>query len=247
MKAPLLASLTVMLTTGTTAWACPQPPPTRSQLTLVTTPTTTIPADGAVLVRLEMTPDYYRGGPSEDDAGPAPRALSVRVKARGADARSTSPMQRWRFPRSSATSRWSAPTARSSTLHQIPGGASPLPAPRVKKLTSTARGSGQAVPYGVVPSHMELDLGAAAPTRATALIAELVDGHVAWFSLTPPAPGSGRRLVRDSYGGKGCGGAPSPVMAGTRLRFAWIDANGRRSPCTKAITVGYVAPAPTAP
>ncbi len=254
MKAPLLASLTVMLATGTTAWACPQPPPTRSQLTLVTTPTTTIPADGAVLVRLEMTPDYYRGGPSEDDAGPgASGELSVRVKGGAALTPAieylADGMQRWRFP--SKVERdlevVGGDGSVVATLHQIPGGASPLPAPRVKKLTSTARGSGQAVPYGVVPSHMELDLGAAAPARATALIAELVDGHVAWFSLAPPAPGSGRRLVRDSYGGKGCSGAPSPVMAGTRLRFAWIDANGRRSPWTKAITVGYVAPAPTAP
>ncbi|MBK7075893.1 MAG: hypothetical protein IPH44_26725 [Myxococcales bacterium] len=111
-------------------------------------------------------------------------------------------MQRWRFP--SKVERdlevVGGDGSVVATLHQIPGGASPLPAPRVKKLTSTARGSGQAVPYGVVPSHMELDLGAAAPTRATALIAELVDGHVAWFSLTPPAPGGGPptrpRLVR---------------------------------------------------
>lgn len=254
MKAPLLASLTVMLATGTAAWACPQPPPMRQQLTLVTAPTTTIPGDGAVLVRIEMTPDYNRGGPTEDDAAAGGAgALSVRVKGGAALTPAieylADGLQRWRFP--SKVERdlevVGADGTVVATLHQIPGGASPLPAPRVKKLTSTAKRDARAVPYGVVPSHMELDLGAAAPARATALVAELVDGHVAWFSLTPPVPAAGRRLVRDSYGGKGCGGAPGPVLAGTRLRFAWIDANGRRSPWTKPITVGYVAPAPTAP
>lgn len=250
MKAPLLASLTVMLATGTAAWACPQPPPMRQQLALVTAPTTTITSDGAVLVQLEMTPDYARRGPA---GGGATGELSVRVKG-GAALTPTieylaDGLQRWRFP--SKVERdlevVGADGSVVATLHQIPGGASPLPAPKVKKLTSTARGGGQAVPYGVVPSHMELDLAAAAPARATALVAELVDGQVAWFSLAPPAPGAGRRLVRDTYGGKGCGGAPGPVMAGTRLRFAWIDANGRRSAWTKPITVRYVAPPPAAP
>lgn len=249
MKAPLLASLTVMLATGTAAWACPQPPPMRQQLVLVTAATTVIPSDGAVLVRMELTPDYDRAAPLNGASG----ELSVRVKG-GATLTPAieylaDGLQRWRFP--SKVERdvevVGADGAVVATLHQIPGGASPLPAPRVKRLTSTARGGGQAVPYGVVPSHMELDLAAAAPARATALVAELVDGQVAWFSLAPPAAGAGRRLVRDTYGGKGCSGAPGPVMAGTRLRFAWIDANGRRSAWTKPITVRYVAPPPAAP
>jgi|JI10StandDraft_1071094.scaffolds.fasta_scaffold00447_2 hypothetical protein len=251
MKAPLLASLTVMLATGTAAWACPQPPPMRQQLVLVTAPTTTITADGAVLVRLEMTADYYGGRAADDDAGPGgAAALTVRVK-RGATLTPAieylpDGLQRWRFPTKVERDLEvvGADGAVVATLHQITGGASPLPAPKVKKLTSTAKSDARAVPYGVVPSHLELDLGAAAPARATMLIAELVDGHVAWFSLTPPAS-TARRLVRDTYGGKGCGGAPSPVLAGTRLRFAWIDANGRRSAWTKPLTVAY-APAPAA-
>ncbi len=251
MKAPLLASLTVMLATATTAWACPQPPPMRQQLTLVTAPTTTIPTDGAVLVRMEMAPDYGGRMLSDDDAAPPPSGeLSVRVKGGAALTPEieylADGMQRWRFP--SKVERdlevVGADGSVIATLHQIPGGASPLPAPRIKRLTSTTRGQDRVVPYGVPGSHMVLDLGAPAPPRATALISELVDGQVAWFALAPPP---GRRIVRDTYAGKGCGGGPGPVLAGTRLRFAWIDANGRRSPWTKPITVKYVAPAPTAP
>lgn len=242
MKAPLLACLTVTLATATAAWACPQPPPMRATLTLVTTPTTIITGDGGVLVQLGEEPVYDRSGPRDGDVAP----LTVRVKGGAvltpridqfADG-----LQRWRFPTNVERDLEvvSADGAVVATLHQIPGGESPLPVPRIKRLTSTARGGGRAT-YGVPPSNLVLDLAAPAPGRATALVAELVDGQVPWFAVAPP---QGRRITRDTYGGKGCSGGPSPVLAGTRLRFAWIDANGRRSAWTRPLTVRYVAPAP---
>lgn len=241
MKAPLLAGLAMLLSTASPAWACPPPPPMRSTLQVVTTATTTIPGDGGVLVQEGMEMEFG-GGPRDSDA-----SLTVRVKG-GATLTPqidylADGLQRWRFP--SQVERdleiVGADGAVIATLHQVPGGVSPLPAPRIKKVTTTARGGDGAASFSRPPSHMVLDLAVAAPARATTLIAQLVDGEVGWFAAARP---SGRRIVRDTYGGKSCSGGPSPLVAGTRLRFAWIDGNGRRSAWTKPITVGYVAPKP---
>lgn len=240
MKA-VLVGLSVILSTAS-AWACPPPPPMRSTLQLVTATTTVIPGDGGVLVQQGMEMDFDRSGPLDGGA-----ALTVRVKG-GATLTPqiddfADGLQRWRFPTKVERDLEviGSDGAVIATLHQLPGGTSLLPAPRIKKLTSTARRGDGAASFSRPPSHMVLDLVVDAPARATTLIAQLVDGEVGWFTAARPA---GRRIVRDTYGGKSCGGGPAPLVAGARLRFAWLDANGRRSAWTKPITVGYVAPRP---
>lgn len=242
MKAPLLVGLSVILTAASAAWACPPPPPMRSTLQLVTTATTTIPGDGGVLVQHGMEMDFDGRGRGDGDA-----ALTVRVKG-GATLTPqvddfADGLERWRFPTTVERDLEviGSDGAVIATLHQLPGGVSLLPTPRIKKLTSTARRGDGDASFSRPPSHMVLDLATAAPTRATTLIAQLVDGEVGWFTAARPA---GRRIVRDTYGGKSCSGGPAPLVAGTRLRFAWLDANGRRSAWTKPITVAYVAPRP---
>lgn len=246
MKATLRPVLAVTLATisiATTAWACPQPPPMRSVVTLVTTAGTTIPTDGGLLLRETMAPDFQQLTLKGSGAAPSVRAKGGAALEPQIDYFADG-LQRWRFPTKVERDLEvvDADGTVIATLHQIPTGASALAAPRIKRLASTARRDAAMAPQGVPGSHMELDLATAPPARATTLVAELVDGEVPWFGATVPRD---RRIVRDTFASKGCSGGAGPVLAGTRLRFAWLDGNGRRSAWTKPITVAFArAPRP---
>lgn len=224
----LIAACLVATAATTTAWACPPPNPDRDgvSLALITPDGATISGDGALLVQRA---GYGDDGWSVRTAGGAAVTVEVVPLADG--------LERWRL--GGAADRDLEIVDGAGTVvahvHQRARARPAMPAPRVRRLTSTAQGHGMPA-YGVPASSMVLDLAAAPPTGATTLVAELVSGDTAsgWFVLPVTAS---RRLARETYAHKGCAPGPMPVMAGSTLRFAWLDAQGRMSRPSRAVTV----------
>ncbi|MBK9032329.1 MAG: hypothetical protein IPL61_13615 [Myxococcales bacterium] len=223
-----------VLATTATAWACPQPPPMRAHLRLGTPDGATIPGNGGLLVTQSMEPDY--GGMKQGGA-------AAELRVRTTDGTALTPavdylgdgIERWRFPTTTARDLEVLDDASAviAMVHQVPTARRALAAPRVKRLTSTAAGGAGQPAYGVPGSHMVLDLALAAPSPDATLIAELV-GAGPWFTAAAPVA---KRIVRDTYAGKGCSGGPGPVLAGSRLRFAWLGTDGRMSAWSRPTTV----------
>lgn len=225
-----------VLATSASAWACPHPPPMRARLTLTTPDGATIPGDGGLIVTRSMEMDF-------DDGVTRAGADGAALRVRTADGAALAPavdylgdgIERWRFPTTTARDLEVLDDAGAviATIHQARTARRALAAPRIKRLSSTAaRGAGGPA-YGVPGSHMVLDLAVRAPTAGATLVAELV-GAGPWFTAAAPAD---RRVVRDTYAGKGCAGGPGPVVAGTRLRFAWLAPDGRLSAWSRPTTV----------
>ena len=222
-----LATVAAALLAPALALACPPPPPMAERLVLATPDGATIPADGALLVgQVEeyATNRAPRRGPdlTVRVAGGATLTPTIEYLADGA--------QRWRLPGAAPRDLEviDADGKVIAHIHQA-AAAGALPPPKVKRLTSTIA-SGEGVPYGIPASHAVIEL-AAAPAGLT-LVAEVVDVGV-WFTAAP----TGRRVVHDTYASKGCGGGPRPVVAGTRMRFAWLATDGRMSAWSKPATV----------
>lgn len=229
----IAACLAATAATATTSWACPPPSPDRDRvvLTLVTPDGATIGADGALVVKRA---GYGDDGWTVRTVQGAAVTVEVQPLADG--------LERWRLAGAADRELEIVDGAGAVVAHvqQRARARTAMPAPRVRRLTSTAQGHGMA-PYGVPASSMVLDLVAAPPVGATTLVAELVSGDTAsgWFVMPVTAT---RRFARETYAHKGCAPGPSPVMAGSALRFAWLDGSGRLSRFTRAVTVARARP-----
>ena len=203
-------------------------------LALLTPTGATLPADGALVVRRSTAHGPPRG----------PGALTVRAADGAEVAVEIQPLadglERWRLT-SIATRDLEIVDGAGAVvarIHQRATRGPALAAPRIQRLTSTAGDDALPPALGVPGSAMALDLAAPAPRAATLLVAELVSGvdASAWFVIDATR---GKRYARSTYPHKGCAPGPQPVIAGSQLRFAWLDAAGRMSRRSRTVTVAH--------
>lgn len=226
------------------AFPCAPPPPTRSELALLTAPDTTLPADGAILVsRHEVIATGPRGDRDEqwkvkDGEG---REVALVVESLG------SGIERWQ-PKNAAErdlviSREDGTQV--AKLRQSVAKSAVLAAPKAKSVRSTIdldeiRKASSGPPGGATTLELTQD-----PPAEAKLLVVAVTGNGA-YAHSATAPIAGKRTFEwVSYAQKRCaGGWIESLVVGQHIAITWIDELGRRSAAT-SLTVTKQRPAKT--
>lgn len=232
MKLLIVAGVLLSLAFPSPAEACPARPPTRTSLEIVTAADAVIPADGAILVRRHEVP---WGATAVEEvtartAGGAP--VTLEREPLGGD------LERWRITTPGTEDVELVDDAGEvvRVVHRGAASAAALPAPKLRRFTSTVSRGMRSPPQGVLGGTTTLALAAAPPPAAAYLSVVLGRGADAFPQLLFPVVAGQREYQQVTYTRKSCSGGPPTTLAGTRMSVSWIDALGRRSP-PRVVTV----------
>ena len=211
------------------AWPCAQPPPMRSELTLVTAADATLPADGAILVARHDAP--VRGNLREGDEHWTIKDgdghdVTFTVEDLG------SSIERW-VPKGAADRDLvilDEAGKQIALLHQTKASSARLAAPQPRSLTSTtSMDDAQKMPSGVPGGTTKLELSADPPADAR-FLAIAITGRAARVHSAVVPTANQRTFEATYYAHKSCmRGGPAPIFIGERVGLTWIDGLGRRS------------------
>jgi hypothetical protein len=226
----------------TSAWPCAQPPPTRSELVLLTATDATLPGDGAILVTRRDVKAESRFEPDvrwtvKDAAG---HVVALQIEDLG------SGIERW-HPTSPADRELVIrdPAGKLvAKLHQTRAKAksAALDAPRAKRLESTTTiDDVRKFTDGVPGSATSLELAQDAPADAKYLVIAVTGTGAYAHSALAPKP-SQHTFEWSTYAHKNCMHVgPAPILVGQQVALTWIDSLGRRSPATEVTVEKLVA------